>query len=114
MVSSKLFKGFFKSVVLKLLKDEGPMYGYQIIGKVKLLTNNKLSISYGALYPILHKLKKEGALITASEHKNNRLRIYYALTPKGHSLCAAKLKELHEFSESLQMIVKHKPDLNHD
>jgi len=90
------------------------MYGYQLIRKVKLLTNNKLNISFGTLYPILHKLNKEGALVTASEHHNNRLRIYYALTPKGHSLCAAKIKELNEFSESLQMIVKHKPELIQD
>jgi DNA-binding PadR family transcriptional regulator len=113
MISSELFSGSLKTIVLKLLKDEGPLHGYAITQKVKKLTNGKITLTYGALYPILHKLENEKVLVTTSEIYNNRMRIYYALTPKGHSVVTAKIKELNEFIESLQKIVEPKAGLNY-
>ena len=113
MISSELIKGSLKTIVLKLLKEEGPMHGYAITRRVEELTKGTINLTYGALYPILHKLEKDGSLVTASENYNNRIRIYYALTPKGHTVIAEKLKELNEFIESLQRIVNTKPGLNH-
>ena len=106
MIPSDLIKGSLKTIVLKLLKDEGPIHGYAITRRVEDLTEGKIKLTYGALYPILHKLEKEGSLVTASENFNNRIRIYYALTPKGHTVVADKIKELNEFIESLQRIVE--------
>jgi len=113
MISNELFKGSLRTIVLKLLKEEGPMHGYAITGKVEELTKGKLNLTYGALYPVLHKLQSEGALVTASEIRNNRMRIYYSLTPEGHSLVAEKLKEMTDFIESLQLIIDAKPGLSH-
>jgi DNA-binding PadR family transcriptional regulator len=113
MIPTDLIKGSLKTIVLKLLKEEGPMHGYAITQKVEKLTDGKIKLTYGALYPILHKLEKEGSLVTASENFNNRIRIYYALTPKGHTVVADKIKELNEFIESLQQIVNTKPGMSH-
>lgn len=113
MIPTDLIKGSLKTIVLKLLKEEGPMHGYAITRRVEDLTEGKIKLTYGALYPILHKLEKDGSLVTASENYNNRIRIYYALTPKGHTVIAEKLKELNEFIESLQRIVDVKPGMNH-
>jgi DNA-binding PadR family transcriptional regulator len=110
MIPTDLIKGSLKTIVLKLLKEEGPMHGYAITQKVEKLTDGKIKLTYGALYPILHKLEKEGSLVTASENFNNRIRIYYALTPKGHTVVADKIKE---FIESLQQIVNTKPGMSH-
>jgi PadR family transcriptional regulator PadR len=114
MISSELFKGSLKTIVLKLLKEEGPMHGYAITKKVEDLTQGKIKLTYGALYPVLHKLESEGALITASENFNNRIRIYYSLTPEGDTLVAEKIKELVEFIDSIQRIVNPNPGLIHD
>ena len=84
------------------------MYGYDITRKVEDLTEGKINLSYGALYPVLYKLERDGILITESENFNNRIRIYYSLTPKGDSVVAEKLRELNEFIESLQRIVEPK------
>jgi DNA-binding PadR family transcriptional regulator len=113
MIPSDLIKGSLKTIVLQLLKEQGPMHGYAITQKVEELTRGKMKLTYGALYPVLHKLEKEGSLVTASENFNNRIRIYYALTPKGHTIVAEKIKELNEFIESLQLIIDTKPGLNH-
>jgi PadR family transcriptional regulator PadR len=106
MISSELLKGSLKTIVLKLLKENGRMYGYEITRKVEELTGGKINLTYGALYPVLHKLESEGVLITESENFNNRIRIYYSLTPKGDSVVAEKIKELTEFMESLQRIIQ--------
>jgi len=111
MVPSELIKGSLKTIILKLLKEEGPMHGYVITQKVEDLTKGKIKLSYGALYPILHKLEKDGSLVTTSENYNNRIRIYYALTEKGESVVIEKIKEMNEFIESLQSIINPKPGL---
>jgi PadR family transcriptional regulator, regulatory protein PadR len=113
MISTDLFRGSLKTIILKLLKENGPMYGYQITTKVEEMTAGKMKLTYGALYPILHKLENEKILVTASELCNNRIRIYYSLTPKGHSVVAEKMKELNEFIESLRLIVEPNPGLRH-
>lgn len=113
MISNELLKGSLKTIVLKLLKENGRMYGYEITRKVEELTEGKIKLTYGALYPVLHKLEKEGVLITESENYNNRIRIYYSLTPKGDSVVAEKLRELGEYIESLQRIIEPKPGLNY-
>jgi len=113
MITSDLIKGSLKTIVLKLLKENGRMYGYDITRKVEDLTSGKIRLTYGALYPVLHKLEKEGVLVTESENFNNRIRIYYSLTEEGHSVVAERLKEMKEFIESLQKIVDPQPGLSH-
>jgi PadR family transcriptional regulator, regulatory protein PadR len=113
MISNQLYSGSLKTIVLKLLKEEGPIHGYALTQKVEQLTNGKIKLTYGALYPILHKLEKEKAVDTVTEIYNNRMRIYYSLTPKGQSVAAAKIKELREFIESLQRIAEPKAGLNY-
>lgn len=113
MISADLIKGLLKTIVLKLLEQEGPMHGYAINQKVGELTGGEIKLTYGALYPLLHKLESEKILVTATDIYNNRIRIYYSLTPKGHSVVTEKIKELNEFIESLQRFVEKKPGLNH-
>ncbi|HUX58846.1 MAG TPA: PadR family transcriptional regulator [Bacteroidales bacterium] len=113
MISTELLRGSLKTIVLKLLKEEGQLHGYAITRKVEELTEGKIKLTYGALYPILHKLESEGVLVTTSENYNNRIRIYYALTDKGQSVVVEKMKELNEFIESLKLIIESKPGLSH-
>ncbi|MCK5029794.1 MAG: helix-turn-helix transcriptional regulator, partial [Bacteroidales bacterium] len=99
-------KGSLKSIVLKLLAEHGRMYGYEITQKVTVLTEGQITLTYGALYPVLHKLEKEGALITESEVVNNRNRIYYKLTKKGNETAREKIKELEDFIKTIGILLK--------
>ncbi len=64
MISNQLYSGSLKTIVLKLLKEDGPMHGYALTQKVEQLTAGKIKLTYGALYPILHKLENEKAVVT--------------------------------------------------
>lgn len=106
MIARELLKGSLRSIVLKLLAENGRMYGYEITQKVEELTAGKIKLTYGALYPILHKLEVDGAVLTESENYNNRTRIYYKLTPKGTSFAEEKVKEMQEFIDVITMLLK--------
>ncbi len=109
-ISKELIKGSLKSIVLKLLSDNPRMYGYEITQKVEEITQGRIKLTFGALYPILHKLETDGSVVTESEIYNNRVRIYYRLTPKGNSVAEEKLAELQEYIEMLSSLLK--PGLN--
>jgi PadR family transcriptional regulator, regulatory protein PadR len=113
MISGELFKGSLKTIVLKVLKEEGKLHGYAITRKVEELSEGRIKLTYGALYPVLHKLESDGVLVTESENYNNRIRIYYSLTPHGMNVVEEKIREMTDFIDSLQRIIEPKTRLNH-
>jgi DNA-binding PadR family transcriptional regulator len=108
MANSKLYKGSLNTIILKLLDEEGRMYGYEITQKVKALTKGELKITEGALYPALHKLEAEGLLDVEVDKVDNRLRKYYKLTEAGEKETVNRLAELEEFIRSMQQLVNPK------
>ena len=83
MSSSSLIKGSLQTIILKLLEDNGRMYGYEITQKVKEITAGEVKLTEGALYPALHKLEAEGLLETSTEVFDGRGQKYYWLTEQG-------------------------------
>jgi PadR family transcriptional regulator PadR len=112
-IPGEMLKGSLKSIVLKLLAENDKMYGYEITRKVEELSEGKIQLTYGALYPVLHKLEKDGNLVTESQNVNNRTRIYYRLTPKGKSVAIEKIEELKEYIETLKVLLQPNPDLQY-
>jgi len=112
-IPGEMLKGSLKSIVLKLLAENDKMYGYELTRKVEELSEGKIQLTYGALYPVLHKLEKEGSLVTESQNVNNRTRIYYKLTPKGKSVAIEKIEELREYMETLKVLLQPKAALQY-
>jgi len=105
MVAKELLKGSIKSIVLKILTENERMYGYELTQRVEELSNGTIKLTFGALYPILHKLETDGAVTTESKVVNNRTRVYYKLTPNGIETAKVKIKELFDFIEILNKIL---------
>ena len=83
MVSKALVAASTKPLILSILVG-GETYGYQIIKQMKILSGGHLQWSFGMLYPVLHRLERDGYV--ASQWKNSnkgRLRKYYRLTDAG-------------------------------
>jgi DNA-binding PadR family transcriptional regulator len=83
MVSKALVAASTKPMILSILLS-GENYGYQIIQSVKRISGGHLEWSDGMLYPVLHRLEKDG-FIRASWKKSEegRLRKYYKITNEG-------------------------------
>lgn len=105
MYSKELLKGIFPAILLKLLADNGKMYGYQIAQKVKELSNNKISLKEGSMYPALHKLKEEGFIDVETEYIGKRVRHYYTLSPEGYQEMEKKKSELKDFVNTINIIM---------
>lgn len=105
MYSSELIKGTLKTIVLKLLKEQGKMYGYEITQRVKELTNDKIQITEGALYPTLHLLEKNGEVETETEFIGKRVRKYYTITPKGNITVDLKVNEFVDFMNTMKFLL---------
>lgn len=108
MNRSSLYKGCLEPILLKLLKENGRMYGYEITQHVKELTKGELAITEGALYPLLHRLEAEGILETEVENIGNRIRKYYNLTKTGRKEVQKSITELQSFMQTLQIILNPK------
>ena len=108
MKDNSLLKGALSTLILKLLADNGQMYGYEIIQKIKEVSADQMKITEGALYPALHKLEEKGLLKSELRPVSGRTRKYYALSPKGEKATESKLDQLQEFLSSIQMIIQPK------
>ncbi|MFT4760357.1 MAG: PadR family transcriptional regulator PadR [Saprospiraceae bacterium] len=112
MYSKELLKGTLQTIILKLLSENGRMYGYEITQKVKEITDAELVLTEGALYPTLHKLESKGLLITEKEVVSGRTRKYYALTPAGSEETVSKLAEFESFIKVMGLILNPKSATN--
>jgi len=83
MASKGLMAASTKPLILTILKG-GKNYGYYITQKVKEISDGSLEWSDGMLYPVLHRLEKDGFI--ASEWiitDTGRRRKYYSITELG-------------------------------
>lgn len=110
-VSSEFLRGTLKTIVLKLLSEQDKMYGYQITQAVKERTKGELTLTFGALYPVLHKLEQEGLLITESVEVEGRLRKYYSLTDSGNEVALQKISEFERFVDYMQQLFQTPPSI---
>lgn len=108
MNKSGLYKGCLEPIILRLLNEKKRMYGYEITQLVKEITKGELTITEGALYPLLHRLEADGVLITDTEKVENRVRKYYSLTKKGKTAEGQSLLALQDFMQAINRIMKIK------
>lgn len=107
-MDSKFIKGSLNAIILKLLDDNGRMYGYEMTKAVKELTKGEMNITEAALYPALHKLVEEGVLSTSSEKVDGRMRKYYSLTKKGKKESTERVEALQSALNAIQFILNPK------
>ena len=83
MIQKELVAASSRPLVLSILQ-EGESYGYEIIQRVRELSNDELQWTDGMLYPVLHRLEKEG-LIKSEWRKSDtgRKRKYYLINATG-------------------------------
>jgi DNA-binding PadR family transcriptional regulator len=80
-------------LILAIL-SEGDSYGYAIIKRVAELSGGELQWTDGMLYPVLHRLERNG-LVRAGwgRSESGRRRKYYRLTDKGEEELASQYRQ---------------------
>lgn len=80
-------------LVLAILA-EGDSYGYAILKRVAELSGGQLQWTDGMLYPVLHRLERQG-LVAAKwgRSETGRRRKYYRITKDGRAQLATQRKQ---------------------
>jgi DNA-binding PadR family transcriptional regulator len=82
-MSKTLIAATAKPMILSLLLL-GESYGYRILQDVMELSGGTIDWSEALLYPVLHKLEKDGLIRSQWKTSGeNRMRKYYSLTESG-------------------------------
>jgi PadR family transcriptional regulator, regulatory protein PadR len=105
MYSKELLKGTLSAMVLKLLSEQERMYGYEISQRVKEISDGKIVLKDGSLYPALQKMTNDGLLSFKEEAVGGRTRKYYYITNRGKKETVLYMNELQDFINTLNKIV---------
>ena len=108
MKKNDLLRGTLKTIILNLLAEQGRMYGYEMVQKVREQSAGAFELTEGALYPTLHKLEADGLLITEKVTIGKRVRKYYRLTPIGTEAKEQKVNEFEKFVQAMQLLLNSK------
>lgn len=83
-------KGSAELLVLSLLEDQA-RHGYDISKLIDLRSGGALRFHVTSLYPLLHRLEKQGWINGRwVEKADQRRRRYYSLTPQGRKALRSK------------------------
>jgi PadR family transcriptional regulator PadR len=90
-------KGSAELLVLSLLEDQ-PRHGYDVCKLIELRSGGALRFHVTSLYPLLHRLEKEGWVEGRwVEKADQRRRRYYSLTAAGKKVLRSKQKSWLDF-----------------
>lgn len=91
-------------LVLAILA-EGDSYGYAILQRVRELSGGRLAWTDGMLYPLLHRLERQGYVEARWEQaESGRRRKYYRITPAGRAQLAEERRQWQAVDDALRGI----------
>ena len=91
-------------LVLSILA-EGDSYGYAILKRVSELSGGELEWSDGMLYPVLHRLERQGHLKGKwGASGTGRKRKYYHLTARGQAQLAEQRQQWQMMDSALRNV----------
>ena len=103
-----LVQGTLDLLIMKMLALE-PMHGWAISQRLKQVSNDRLQVSDGSLYPALHKLEQEGWVKAEwAPSENNRRAKYYSLTRPGRKELEKETANWVRLSSAISQVVKLK------
>lgn len=90
-------------LVLSMIRD-GPKHGYQIALEVEQRSGAVFELQHGTLYPILHRLERDG-LVEGRWTSGGRRRKEYELTRSGHRHLGQEAGRLRLAFDQLMQII---------
>ena len=105
----ELLRGTLDLLILKTL-SWSPMHGLGVMRWIEQVTDQRLQIEEGALYPALHRLEQRGWLEAEWRlTERNRKAKFYRLTRAGRTQLAAELSKWSRYSEAVALVIATEP-----
>lgn len=92
-INKDLVAASASSLILAIVA-EGDTYGYAILKRVSELSGGQLHWTDGMLYPVLHRLERQGHIEGKwGAAETGRKRKYYSITRQGRAQLAAQRQQ---------------------
>lgn len=95
-------------LLLRCLRER-EMYGYELVQAIRDQTDSAITLSEGAIYPVLHALERDGALLSRRKTVQGRSRVYYAITPVGTGRFADLAESWSKLSAAIYSVMHGPP-----
>lgn len=92
-------KGNVDMLILRVVQENGPLYGLEILREIESTTKGEIKMNIGGLYTALHRLVFSEALEADPQPspRGGAPVSYYTITPKGEALLIKKRSEFDKF-----------------
>ena len=96
-------------MVLAILAEEAS-YGYAILKRVREMSRGRLEWTDGMLYPVLHRLERQGHVEAKWQvAESGRRRRYYRITRRGRAALAEERRQWQVVDATLRGIWRAEP-----
>jgi PadR family transcriptional regulator PadR len=93
-----LLQGTLDMLVLKAV-SLGPLHGYGVLLRIQQISQNRLEIQQGSLYPALYRLEHEGWIAGEwGQSANKRRARFYRLTATGRRRLERETNRWNQFA----------------
>jgi PadR family transcriptional regulator PadR len=106
----ELLQGTLDLLILKAV-SLGPLHGYGILLRIQQVSQDKLQIQQGSLYPALYRLEHRGLIASEwGESDNRRKAKYYRLTAAGRRQLREEVAYWQRLSEAIGIVLAAAPE----
>jgi DNA-binding PadR family transcriptional regulator len=102
-------QGQLEGLILAVL-GRGPLHGYAIACELRDRSDGLLDVAEGTLYPVLHKLEKEGLIRSRWETVNGRRRRVYAPSARAGRAFRQRLEAWQRLSQAIDSVLVSAPE----
>jgi DNA-binding PadR family transcriptional regulator len=104
MLPKELIAASTEPLILSLLA-EGESYGYALIQRVRELSGDKIQWTDGMLYPVLHRLERQGRIKSRwRTAETGRKRKYYSILKDGRAALAEAREQWRVVDDTLKLL----------
>ena len=105
-----LLQGTLDLLILKAV-SLGPLHGYGVLLRLQQITNDRLQIQQGSLYPALYRLQHQGLISGAwGASDNNRRARFYTLTPTGRKRLQQETRQWNDLAGIIASVLETSPE----
>jgi PadR family transcriptional regulator, regulatory protein PadR len=104
MLTKELVAASTEPLILSLL-SQSESYGYALILRVRELSGDKIQWTDGMLYPVLHRLERQGRIKSRwRTAETGRKRKYYSLLKDGRAALAEAREQWRVVDDALKLL----------
>ena len=103
---TELLQGTLDLLILKAI-SLGPLHGYAVLLRIQQMSQDKLRIQQGSLYPALYRLEHQGLIASEwGESDNRRKAKFYRLSAAGRRRFKEEVAYWQELSGAIGLVLE--------